>query len=250
MDCLKERNTSNGQGKVPKMAKNTSKITTGDQAAVSKQVLNRSTHILLCSWSSLGPSSCQWPAAISIFDWRVGREIHFSKREAWLACAGRISAVRIGTEHSDNLGAAHTRSGGRKQPVCGVRLFLLGFKTALWNRVETATINDLHERVQSILEDYNLCQAGAVMVQFKEFKIRFLGDNQTSLNSGNSPVQDTPKMICTGCVPAWEPRALNSCWNHWISKMLWWYLALLRVRQCPLGKSWSCLGAYDSLPLI
>lgn len=66
----------------------------------------------------------------------------------------------IGTEHSDNLGAAHTRSGGRKQPVCGVRLFLLGFKTALWNRVETATINDLHERVQSILEDYNLCQAG------------------------------------------------------------------------------------------
>lgn len=96
-------------------------------------------------------------------------------------------------------------------PVCGVRLFLLGFKTALWNRVATATINDLHEREQSILEDYNLCQAGAVMVRFKELKIRLLGGNQTSFNSGNSQVQDTPKLICTGPVPAWRPRALNSC---------------------------------------
>lgn len=109
---MKERTTSNGQGELPKMAKNTSKITTGGQAAVSKQLLNRSMHILLCSWSSLGPSSCQFPSLIG-----ERREIHFSKREAWLACAGRTSAVGIGTEHANNLGAAHTRSGGRKQPL-------------------------------------------------------------------------------------------------------------------------------------
>lgn len=47
------------------------------------------------------------------------------------------------------------------------------------------TINDLREWAQSILEDYNLCQARVVMVQFKVLKIRLLGDNQTSFNSGN-----------------------------------------------------------------
>lgn len=42
------------------------------------------------------------------------------------------------------------------------------------------------------------------MVQFKELKIRLLGDNQTSFNSGNSPVQDTLKLVRTGSVPAWS----------------------------------------------
>lgn len=41
------------------------------------------------------------------------------------------------------------------------------------------------------------------MVQFKALKIRLLGDNQTSFNSGNFPVQDTPKFVCTGSIPAW-----------------------------------------------
>lgn len=73
-------------------------------------------------------------------------KIHFSKKEAWLACAGRISAAEISTQKTDNMDAAHMRSGGRKQaPVCGVMLFLLGFKSVLWNKVETVTINDLHE---------------------------------------------------------------------------------------------------------
>lgn len=131
-------------------------------------------------------------------------KIHFSKKEAWLACAGRISAAEIGTQKTDNVDAARTRSGGRKQaPVYGMMLFLPGFKSILWNKVETVTINDLHEWVQSILEDYNLCRAGAVMVQFKAPKIRLLGDNQTSFNSGNFPVQDTPKFVCTGSIPAW-----------------------------------------------
>lgn len=68
------------------------------------------------------------------------------KKEAWLACTGRISAAEIGTQKTDNMDAAHTRSGGRKQaPVCGAMLFLPGFKSVLWNKVETVTINDLHE---------------------------------------------------------------------------------------------------------
>lgn len=47
---------------------------------------------------------------------------------------------------TDNVDAAHTRSGGRKQaPVCGVMLFLPGYKSVLWNKVEIVTINDLHE---------------------------------------------------------------------------------------------------------
>ena len=142
-------------------------------------------------------------------------KICFSKKEAWLACTGRISAPKPARKQTDKVDAAHPRSGGRKQaPVCGVMLFLLGFKSVLWNKVETVTINDLHVWVQSILEDYNLCQAGAVMVQFKALKIRLLGDNQTIFNSGDFPVRDSPKFICTGSVPAWGPRALNSYGNH------------------------------------
>lgn len=129
----------------------------------------------------------------------------------------------------------HTKHGGRKQaPVCGVMLFLPGFKSVHWNKVETVTINYLYEWVQSILEDYNLCRADAVMVQFKALKIRILGANQTSFKSGNFPVQDT-KFICTGSIPAQGPWALNSYWNYQVSKMLWQYLT--QMNQCPLGKS-------------
>jgi len=142
-------------------------------------------------------------------------KIHFSKKEAWLACTGRISAAERGTQKTDNMDAARMRSGGRKQaPVCGVMLFLPGFKSVLWNKVEAVTINDLHEWAQSIFEDYNLCRAEAVMVRFKALKIRLLGANQTSFHSGNFPVQDTPKFVRTGSVPAWWPRALNSYWKH------------------------------------
>lgn len=113
MDCLKERTTSNGQREVPKMAKNTSKITTGGQAVVSKEALT-SSYVAAQAWGQdLANDPLQFPSLIG----EGGREINFSKRKAWLAYAGRISAVGIGTECSDTLGAAHIRSGGRKQPL-------------------------------------------------------------------------------------------------------------------------------------
>lgn len=68
------------------------------------------------------------------------------KREAWLAWADGISTAGIGTEKPDKTDAAHRKSGGRKQdPVCGVMLFLPGFKSVLWNKVATVTINDFHD---------------------------------------------------------------------------------------------------------
>lgn len=49
------------------------------------------------------------------------------------------------------------------------------------------------------MENYNLCWADVVMVQFKALKIRLLGDYQTSFKSGNYSAQDT-KFICTGSI--------------------------------------------------
>lgn len=34
-------------------------------------------------------------------------KVHFSKKEAWLPCAGWISAAEIGTHKTDNVDAAH-----------------------------------------------------------------------------------------------------------------------------------------------
>lgn len=58
-----------------------------------------------------------------------------------MACACRDFDAEIGWQKSDNTDAHKER----QAPVCGVMLFLPGFESVHWNKVETVTINYLYE---------------------------------------------------------------------------------------------------------
>lgn len=111
---LERKNHFHGQGELPKTAENISKITTGGQAAVSKQLLNRRLTSSCVAGQAWGQGHVTDPLQFPPFIDERGK-IHFSKKEAWLARAGRVSAAEISTQKAGNVDAARTRSGGRTQ---------------------------------------------------------------------------------------------------------------------------------------